>query len=85
MLTQLFNIPKLKTNVKGILFGDFLDNGNEEQLNELMQEASHSLKVPSAKGYMITHGKEKDTLPFGVKVSFNSVSGLVAVENDYLK
>ncbi|MBR6163158.1 LD-carboxypeptidase [bacterium] len=85
MLTQLLNIPKLKKNIKGILFGDFLDNGNEEQLKELMKEVSDGLKVPSSYGYRITHGKEKDTLPYGIKAKFDSITGLVSVENGYLK
>ena len=85
MLTQLFNIPLIKKNVKGLVFGDFLDSGNDEQLIELLKEVSSELKVPSTFGFNITHGAEKDTLPYGVKVNFNADRGLLRVENSYLR
>ena len=85
MLTQLFNIPLIRKNVKGLVLGDFLDSGNEEQLHELLKEVSLNLKIPSATGFHITHDVEKDTLPFGVQVNFNAEQGLLRVENNYLK
>lgn len=84
MLTQLFNIPKIKKNVKGIAFGDFLDCGNNEQLKELLKEISQKYNVPSAMGFKITHSCEKDTIPVGINVLFNAQNGLLRVENSYV-
>ncbi len=85
MLTQLFNVPKIKKHVKGLAFGDFLDSGNDEQLRDLFSEISSKYSLPASMGFKFTHGKEKDTVPYGVKVLFSADEGLLRVENNYLK
>lgn len=67
MLTQLFNIEKMRKNVKGIAFGEFKDIENEQWLNEVIFELVSSLNIPSYSGFKITHGKIKDTIPYGAE------------------
>ena len=85
MLTQLFNIPKINKHVKGLAFGDFLDNGNDEQLRDLFTEISSKYSIPAATGFKFTHSKIKDTIPYGVEVLFSADECLLRVENSYLK
>lgn len=85
MLTQLFNIPEIRDHVKGLVFGDFLDNGNDEQLTELLKEISLKYSLPSSIGFNISHSKQKDTIPYGVDVLYSADEGLLRVENTYLK
>jgi len=75
MLAQLFNINKLKKNVKGIAFGEFLNIDDEKMLDELLKETAHKLNIPVSRGFKITHEKEKDTLPFGAQAEFNADKG----------
>lgn len=67
MLTQLINIDKFRKNVSGIIFGDFLNCGYENQLKDLFYEVADKLNIPVSDGYKITHEKDKITLPYGSK------------------
>lgn len=75
MFTQLMNIPKFKMNIKGIILGEFIDNGYPDQLNELFDEIASKLSVPTLSGFNITHDKEKLTIPVG---------GFAKIESDSL-
>lgn len=59
MVTQLFNIEKLRKNVEAIAIGDFLDV--EENINYIFEE----LKVPLIKNFPASHSTKKATIPFG--------------------
>lgn len=83
MLTQLFNIEKLKKNVKGIAIGEFKDIEDNEQLDEVIQEFANNLNIPVCKGFKITHGKIKDTIPVGVNAYLNSETGIIKILEDY--
>lgn len=83
MLTQLFNIEKLKKNVKGIAIGEFKDIEDKEQLNEVIKEFADSLTIPICSGFKITHGKIKDTVPVGVSAYLNSQNGIIKLLEDY--
>lgn len=85
MLTQLLNIPNLRSNLKGIALGEFSDNGNEDWLNKLLTEIAEDIKVPVCNGFKISHGYDKETLPFGYPVNFNSNIGVLRVENSYME
>lgn len=65
MLTQLFNIDKLRKNVKGIAFGKFLDCDYSEQLSVLFDNLSVELNIPVVSGFDISHEKTKATIPYG--------------------
>ena len=67
MFTQLFNIENFKTCVKGIILGDFLENGYPEQLDELFTEIGQKYNIPVLGGFKITHDKDKITIPYGEK------------------
>lgn len=66
---QLLNIEKFRKNISAFVFGDFLDNGYPEQLEELLTEISKELKIPAYGGFKITHEKSKLTIPIGIKSS----------------
>lgn len=79
MLTQLFNINKLRENVKGIVLGEFKDIEDKNLLDEVIQEFADSLKIPVHGGFKITHGKIKDTVPVGIKALFDADEGLIHI------
>ena len=68
MMTQLINIDKFSSNIKGLVPGDFLDIDNPERLDELFKEIGEKLNIPVIGGFKITHGTQKITLPYGAKV-----------------
>lgn len=65
MLTQLMNIPKFRNNIRGIVFGEFLDSGYPEQLDYLFNEIANTLGVPVSSGFKISHDDTKATIPYG--------------------
>ena len=85
MLTQLFNIDKLRKNVKGIAIGEFKDIEDKNQLDEVILELANKLNIPICDGFKITHNKIKDTLPIGIKVYFNANAGIIKILEDYCK
>lgn len=84
MLTQLFNVEKIRQNVKGIALGEFKDIENKDFLNDLLQELALELNIPMCDGFKITHGKIKDTIPVGASVSFDAKVGEITLLNNYL-
>ncbi len=84
MLTQLFNIEKLRKNVKGIVIGEFKDITNKEELNEVIQEFADELNIPVCDGFKITHNKIKDTIPVGAYCEFDSSNGLIKIKEEYV-
>ncbi len=85
MLTQLFNIDKLKQNVKGIVLGEFKDIDNTDWFDSLIEEFSLKLNIPISSGFKITHNKVKDTVPYGVKVTYNALKGEIKIKEKYIK
>lgn len=67
MFTQLFNIEKFRNNIKGIVLGDFLDNGYPEQLDIFFKTMSKKYSLPTISGFKITHNSDKITIPYGRK------------------
>ena len=83
MFTQLMNIDKFKKNLKGIVWGEFLGVDKEEFLL-WQKEVVNTLKIPMAEGFKITHGKNKITLPYGVKVTFDADNVTIKTDEEYL-
>lgn len=83
-LTQLFNIQKIRKNVKGIIFGDFLNVEDKDSLKNLFFEVANELKIPVSDGFKITHDKTKDTIPYGVSCVFDSEQGIFSILEDYI-
>ncbi len=83
MLTQLFNIRKIRKNVKGIVLGEFENIDNNELLNEILKELTKKLNIPVCCGFKITHGKIKDSLPLGAFAKFDSSLGKLIIEEEY--
>ena len=67
MLNQLINIKEFRAHCKGILFGEFLDCGDESWIREVFDEVVSILDVPAYGGFRITHAKDKQTIPIGAK------------------
>ncbi len=84
MLTQLFNIEKIKKNVKGIALGEFQNINDINEFNEIFYELAGRLNIPICSGFKITHGKIKDTLPIGVKTCFDAKNGSIKIQETYI-
>jgi len=84
MLTQLFNIEKTRRNVKGIAIGEFQDIEDEKQLHGVLREKADILNIPCCRGFKITHGKIKDTIPTGVKAELNADKGIIKLLEKYV-
>lgn len=83
MFTQLMNTDGFLNHLKGIIWGEFLGVEEDEFLlwqNELIE----NLKIPMAQGFKITHGKNKITLPYGVKASFDAGNAVINIKEEYL-
>lgn len=72
MFTQILNIKELKNNLKGLVVGQFSDVDREIYVKELLTEISSDLKIPTADNFLISHEKDKFTLPIGVNCTFNA-------------
>lgn len=84
MITQILNIKDFKQKIKGIALGEFKDIDDTYMLNLLFEELAQKLKIPICDGFKITHNKEKDTIPIGVKAIFNSNIGKITINNQYV-
>lgn len=65
MLTQLVNIKEFRKHCKGIVFGDFLDCGDENWVTDILLETANILEVPAYGGFKFTHAADKQTVPIG--------------------
>ena len=81
MLTQLFNIEKIRKNVKGVAIGEFKDCDKKE-LKILLQEFANKHKIPICDGFKITHNKIKDTIPIGIKSTLNTNTGTIEFKEE---
>lgn len=79
MFTQLLNINKFKTNLKGLVVGQFTDVDNESYVRELLTDISCNLKIPTADNFLISHEKDKFTLPIGINCTFNADEKILKV------
>lgn len=65
MLNQLINMKEFRKHCKGIVFGEFLDCGDEKWIDEILQEIADILKIPVYSGFKFTHADDKQTVPIG--------------------
>lgn len=61
MVTQLFNIEKIRKNTKAIAIGDFLGCKNIEYIFE-------GLNLPLIKNFPASHSDKKATIPYGTSL-----------------
>ncbi|MEA5574565.1 LD-carboxypeptidase [Calothrix sp. UHCC 0171] len=80
MLAQLKNAGILN-QISGFIFGQCTNckPGDEPtfKLNQVLKEYIQPLKIPAFYGSMIGHVKDKFTLPLGVDVEIDAVSGTI--------
>ena len=81
MFHQLLNIQKFKDNLAGIMIGEFLDVSSKEDLKELFKEIAFEVKKPMTDGFLISHGKDKITVPIGASARINTFDKTVYVES----
>lgn len=67
MLNQLINIKEFRKHCKGVAFGEFIDCGNEERLDEVFNEIAETLDIPAYSGFKFTHAADKQTFPIGIQ------------------
>lgn len=67
MLNQLVNIKEFRAHCKGIAFGEFIDCGEENWLEDVFTETVNLLDVPAYGGFKFTHAEDKQTVPIGAK------------------
>ena len=63
MLFEIYRNEKLKSKIKGIIFGDFYLS--DDEINPLIKEYSDLFNVPTYKTADITHKMNNVTLPIG--------------------
>ena len=78
MFQQLINIKQFRNYCKGIVLGDFLNNGNDNWLEEYWKELSEKLDIPVVSGFRITHNLEKVTIPIGRRAEIDGLNLKVA-------
>ena len=81
MITQLFNIEKVKKNVRGIALGEFKDCDKRE-LKTFFKDFANKHKIPICDGFKITHNKTKDTIPVGIKSTLNTNTGIIEFKEE---
>ena len=84
MLTQIFNTPELNDRIRGIALGEFINIENDYWLKNIFAEIAQKVKMPMADGFKFTHEKIKDTVPYGVKASFDANRGQILIQGDYV-
>lgn len=84
MISQLLNIDKFKENLSGIALGQFTGIDDGECLTALFEELALKLKIPIADGFLISHDKEKFTLPIGIKCFFDADKGSIELKESCL-
>ena len=67
MLNQLINMKEFRAHCKGILFGEFLDCGDENWLSEIFTETAKILDIPAYGGFKFSHSADKQTVPIGAQ------------------
>ena len=65
MFSQLLNIPKFKSNITGIVLGDFSGLDNELYFKNFFTRLAGDLKIPIIQGLKFGHEKDKLTFPIG--------------------
>ena len=75
------HIEKVRKNVRGIAIGEFKDCDKRE-LKNLLIEFADKHKIPMCDGFKITHNKIKDTVPVGIKCTFNSNNRIIIEDKD---
>ena len=80
MMTQLLRVKKFRENLSGIILGDFLDVSYKKSFDKLFLELGKELRIPILSGFKITHDKNKDTVPYGVKCKFSTETKILETE-----
>jgi len=88
MMTQLLNIEKFRENLAGIVLGEFLDLGKnneaEKHFDELFFEIGQKIQKPILSGFKITHADEKITVPYGAMAVLTTATKELKIQS-YLR
>ena len=80
MFTQLLNIPEFKSNLCGIVLGDFSGIDNERYFLDFFTELSKELRIPVISGLKFGHEKQKQTFPIGVNAVLDTNLGKILIK-----
>ena len=65
MMNQLVNMKEFRAHCKGIVFGEFLDCGDENWIEDIFTETAELLNIPAYGGFKFSHAADKQTVPVG--------------------
>ncbi len=82
MLTQLLNLSKFKENLAGMALGKFTNVDRKDYLEGFLKEFSSQLQIPVCNGFLISHEKDKLTLPVGAQVEFDADNACIKALED---
>lgn len=85
MFTQLINVEKFKKNIVGLAIGVFSDLEKKNFVDDMFKEYANSLKIPCCDGFLISHEKDKYTLPIGVSCNFSTDKKIIETTEFALK
>jgi muramoyltetrapeptide carboxypeptidase len=77
----LYRVDRMLTHLKlsgflrkcaGIVFGEFMECGDDSSLTQVLQDRTLDLDVPVVTGLRAGHGEENVTLPIGVRASLDT-------------
>ena len=75
MLHQLI-ISDFFRCVRAILFGEFIDCGDVDEINSIISNIAEIIKIPVLKGLPFGHGARNIPFPVGVKVELDTSKGI---------
>ncbi len=72
MFTQLFNLEKFRKNIAGLAIGIFSDLEKKKFVDDMFKEYVQKLQIPCCDGFLISHEKDKYTIPIGINCIFSA-------------
>ncbi len=72
-------------NIKGLIAGNFIDCGEESDINRLLLDWTSDIAVPVISKIDFGHGSKNITLPVGIHVVLDTKKGLLIYEDDYIE
>lgn len=72
MFTQLFNLEKFRKNIAGLAIGMFSDLEKKNFVDDMFKEYVQKLQIPCCDGFLISHEKDKYTIPIGINCIFSA-------------
>ncbi len=85
MFTQLFKVENFRKNIAGLAIGVFSDLEKKNFVDDMFKEYTKLLQIPCCDGFLISHEKDKYTLPIGVNCNFSADKKIIETTEYALK